>query len=170
MYSIEIKFRDETQPSQKIPMGDGIDLLSAVEKMLTEDAHLEIRPVLSTENSITVSGKTTLYGEVVSIGGESIPHVALRLLNGSLGYYRVATLGIAQKLGERIYTRVGVRGTAEWTTTDFTLIDFVVEEMTEYRDIPLPDALASLRELTHDAYGQVADIEALIDDLRGRDE
>jgi hypothetical protein len=171
-YHIEVKFCGDNHPAETIPAGDTADLFATLEKLIAhQNTLLEIRIVINnSSDTLGIQGKTTLYGEVISIGGAETPHIVLRQLDGTLGYFQVANLGLAQKLGERIYTRVGVYGTATWDVNTSNLLDFSIEELTPYQATPLQDAIQSFAALTHEFYEAVPDIDAMIDEARGRND
>ncbi len=136
-----------------------------------------VKPEMPIETEVfALKGKTTLYGTVVRIGGEDPPRVTIRLVNNNQLFNcnilnrRGTGLAIARQLGQRLYTRVGLRGTAHWNPNDMSLDYFVVEEITEYRGTGIAQALESLREVAGHYYEAVSDIDAFISDARGNDE
>jgi hypothetical protein len=87
--------------------------------------------------------ETTIYGEVVDVGGVT-PNVHL----DCVGHGKVkASLSreLAIQLAPRLYQVVGLRGMA--TEVDGEITDFSVTEVTPYRYQPGTDPCAGLREL-----------------------
>ncbi len=121
----------------------------------------------------TIQGKTTLYGTVISVGGEDPPRVKLRLINSMAMICRVTRrdgLKVARELGQHLYSVVGVRGTAIWDVRDMTLLDFHVEELTPYRQTSIENAIESLYKIAGKDYEDVDDIDMVIAEIRGSDE
>jgi hypothetical protein len=121
----------------------------------------------------SIKGKTTLYGMVVGVGGVDPPRARIRLLNGVLfncNITRRDQLMIARQLGERLYTEVGVYGTARWDARDMSLQYFAIERLTEYSKKPITDSLESLRAVVGEYYDRIDDIDEFIADVRGTDE
>lgn len=127
-------------------------------------------------DEFVIKGTTTLYGTVIAVGGEDPPRVRLRLIGMgktrefNLADRRGSGLALARQLGQRLYTKVGLRGTAHWDPYDMSLVYFAAEELTEYRETRLSQALESLSDLAGQYYEIVSDIDALVSDARGNDE
>jgi hypothetical protein len=119
--------------------------------------------------NILLRGKTTLYGTVVRVGGENQPTVQIRLLDGNIQTCEIRTQNIARQLGERLYSRVGVRGTATWDRRDMSLQSFRIEQVTSYRQRPMPEVLEIMHNATGQYYEGINDIDGLIADVRGND-
>ena len=129
---------------------------------------------INVSEAIYVEGRTTLYGFLTGVAGENPPRARLRLLDGTTFECHITdrkNLQVARQLGQRLYTDVGVRGNARWELRDDLVLDyFLIQEVTEFSSVPIEQALNSLREIAGVDYARVDDIEALINDLRGRDE
>lgn len=121
----------------------------------------------------TFSGKTTLYGTLIRVGGESPPRAGIRLITGNYVTCNITereNLRIARQLGERLYTEVGIYGTARWDLRDMSLDHFLIEQLTEYSRKSVDEALESLSIVAGKYYDRVSDIEKLVADIRGADE
>jgi hypothetical protein len=121
----------------------------------------------------TITGKTTLYGKVIGIGGEEPPRARLRLLNGvkfNCHITRRHELRIARELGQKLYSVVGVKGMARWDSRDMSLQYFLIEQLTPYVPKPVSQALDSLSQAAGKYYEDVSDIDMLVADMRGNDE
>lgn len=117
-----------------------------------------------------ISGKTTLYGIVIGVYGEDPPRARLRLTNGNVLSFRITrrnALEVARQLGQRLYTRVGVKGVADWDARDMSLLDFRIDEVTNYVPRPILESVADLRAIVGHYYGGVDDIDSLVAELRG---
>ncbi|MBI1278921.1 MAG: hypothetical protein GC179_12405 [Anaerolineaceae bacterium] len=120
----------------------------------------------------TSSGKTTLYGTVISVGGVEPPRASIRLSTGNIQVCHITRgqdLQIARQLGQRLYSEVGVYGTARWDLRDMSLDHFLIERVTEYSKKPVDQALESIYDIVGNYYSNV-DIEQLITEIRGTDE
>lgn len=118
-------------------------------------------------------GKTTLYGTLIGVGGVNPPRARLRLLNGNLVNCNITernNIQVARQLGERLYSEVGVYGTARWDLRDMSLNYFQIERITEYSRKPVDEALHALYSIAGENYDRVGDIEQLIAEIRGTDE
>lgn len=129
---------------------------------------------IKAEEAGYIFGDTTLYGFLTGVAGESPPRATLRLLDGTSFSCNVTeknSLEVARQLGQRLYTEVGVRGNARWEYRDNLVLDyFLIEELTEFTPIPIEQALDALHDLAGEDYAAVDDIDALVNELRGRDE
>lgn len=121
----------------------------------------------------TITGKTTLYGTVIRVGGENPPRAKLRLLDGTLITCNITEtniLKVARELGRRLYSMVGVHGTARWDTRDMSIEYFLIDELTPYTPTRVGQALEALYNVAGEYYDSVPDIESMIADARGTDE
>lgn len=113
----------------------------------------------------TVVGETDIYGVVSRIGGAD-PKIRITLDEG----YPIScstTHQLARQLGSRLYERVGLRGTAIWNTSDWSIQSFRVTEILEYQDTPLREAIAELATASGpSAWADETDIEQAIAKLR----
>lgn len=74
-----------------------------------------------------LTGETTLYGEVKRVGGFK-PRVVLKTIQGDT-IYCDASKALAQELGRRLYTEVGVRGQAKWNMQTLRIDAFIIESV-----------------------------------------
>lgn len=133
---------------------------------ITRDVPIEVQ-------ESRVSGTTTLYGVVVRIGGEKTTTVQMRLLNGDLLSCEIKgnqRRSIARQLAQRLYTEVGITGTAIWDTREWILEDFVIERITEYSPKGVAAALQSLYETMGTHLEAIEDINSFLSELRGENE
>jgi hypothetical protein len=153
------KYRTDTEFWSK----NGVQQQLAV---VTQNTRIELDTPL-------ISGKTTVYGTVIGIGGEDPPRVRIRLIDGRQLYCNITRrddLRVARQLGQRLYQRVGLHGTARWDVRDMALVDFVVETVTEFVQKPISEAISNLYNVAGEYYEAIDDIEELIRDVRGNDE
>jgi len=115
-----------------------------------------------------IVGTTTLYGELLRIGGENPPTAQIRLARSMSLTCDVKTTELASKMAARLYEEIGVRGTAKWDVESREIKAFRVEELTEYNKTSLSSAFESLREVAGKYYEEIEDVNAFVADLRGR--
>lgn len=115
-----------------------------------------------------IVGTTTLYGELLRIGGENSPTAQIRFARSTSLTCDVKTTELASAMAERLYEAIGVRGTAKWDSDSRELKAFRVEELTEYRKTSLSSAFESLREVAGKYYEEIEDVNAFVAELRGR--
>ncbi len=114
-----------------------------------------------------ITGQTTIYGEIVRVGGVE-PKVEVKLISGQT-LYCPFDFELASQLGVLLYQMVGLDGDARWNTQNFEIEDFRVTGISDYRNVPLSDAFQSLSEIAGDYYSNVDDVTAYIADLRRDD-
>lgn len=115
-----------------------------------------------------IYGTTTLYGKLLRIGGDNRPTALLGLSEELTLNCRVKTTELAGTMAKRLYEIIGVRGTAKWNVARYRPAEFTVEELTEYRQTSLTEAIESLREVAGKYYEEIEDVNAFVADLRGR--
>jgi hypothetical protein len=124
-------------------------------------------------SSPTISGKTTLYGTVISVGGESPPRATLRLLSGDKFTCHITEREdflVPRKLGEKLYKEVGVFGMARWDLRNMALDYFLIEQVTDYAKKPIDQALGELNQIVGKYYDSIDDADALVAEIRGTNE
>ncbi len=117
--------------------------------------------------SATVTGTTTLYGELLRIGGNP-PVARIRFIDDITKSCPVQSTDLAREMATRLYEIIGVRGKGVWEVGSMELRDFKIEQITEYRQTSLTKAFESLREVTEKYYVEIEDVNAFVADLRGR--
>lgn len=123
-----------------------------------------ITPETRIEPIPLVAGSSTIYGEVISVGGVE-PAARIRLPSGELVSCAV-TRALAKQLGEKLYSWVGLRGTGKWASKDLTLKEFVGEGISSYEDTPVSEAMAELSQMVGHYFAEVEDVEQHVSELR----
>jgi hypothetical protein len=113
---------------------------------------------------------TTFYGTIRRIGGDNPPRAWMRFHDGKSFSCRVQTLALARTMAKFLYERVGVSGVAQWDIRNMSLYEFRIEELLDYRQTPVKEAMNHLRDAIGDYYDDIEDVEAYIAELRGNDE
>ena len=114
-----------------------------------------------------LEGTTTIYGRVESVGGKQKPRVFLSLLKTPSLHCDVSE-EMAIKLAPRLYTWVGVVGRATWNADDHSLEAFEIEDLTPFKDTPLPEAVKELSKVTEKSWKEEKDVIGAIKRLRGK--
>lgn len=114
-----------------------------------------------------LSGSTIIFGEIVRVGGVE-PRVEIKTINGKTLYCKFPK-ELATQLGNRLYSITGLRGQAKWSTPEHEIVEFDVEGVTPYGDIPLNEALRGLGEIAGEHYSDIDDVTGYISSLRGEE-
>lgn len=114
-----------------------------------------------------IRGETTLYGTVERVGGVR-PRVKLRLANDNYMHCDAST-GLAQQLGSRLYTEVGLDGAARWDPRDGSLVYFQAQAITGYDPVDARLAFEELAEASDGEFEGIADLDSFIASLREED-
>lgn len=115
-----------------------------------------------------VTGTTTLYGELLRIGGDNPPTARMRFIDGMAKSCPVESTDLARSMARRLYETLGVRGKGEWEAESMQLHTFRIEQLTEYRKTSLSKAFESLSEVAAKHYADLEDVQAFVADLRGK--
>lgn len=120
-----------------------------------------------------VEGETTIYGTVTSIGGDNPPRAILLLANGDKLRCNITERGglrVAKELGKRLYSEVGVKGIARWNLSDMSMSFFRIDEVLDFEDRPITEALSNLYPTLGVELEKIDDLEAYFSDLRDEEE
>jgi len=114
-----------------------------------------------------LTGETVLYGQVVRVGGKT-PTVWLDVNNGDKTriIYCDVSQEIAETLGKKLYTFVGLRGHAKWDAETLDLKHFRIEEITSYEDGTLLDGVNELRKIAGKFFEDIHDVDQFVSDIR----
>lgn len=99
----------------------------------------EVRAVLHPNSSVEIpssayiSGYTTIYPYIKKIGGTR-PSIAMRINANDPFIYVQTSEEQAKKLGERLYSVVGLTGFAKWARDTKELVDFKIDKILDYQD------------------------------------
>ncbi len=123
-----------------------------------------LRPDTHVPNVPRVRGVTTLYGQVVRVGGRR-PRVMVETVDGQTVYCDVAP-EVARELGRRLYTQVGVYGEIRWDGRDMSMRNGHVERLTDYGQVRIDQSILELEQQIGQHYADVADVERYVSALR----
>lgn len=119
--------------------------------------------------TLEVEGETTLYGQLIGISGMKPPEARLILFDGRNFKCRVTernNLSVARELGKRLYTEIGVRGFARWNMHDMSLTFFRIDELLEYHEIPITDAIENTYRVAGHHLEKIEDVNTYFTMLR----
>lgn len=115
-------------------------------------------------NVAILTGQTTIYGEVMSVGGVN-PRITLRTINNQTIYCDTNVV-LAKKLAEYLYAQVCVAGTAEWSPDTLELEKFKIEEIVDYQKTSPVEAFQELSQLFGTQFKNVSDVKGFVTAVR----
>lgn len=126
-----------------------------------------VRPptILKIVKDAPLTGETTIYGKVESVGGASSPAVWLRQSDGTRFQVSIS-YDMAPDFGKKIYSWVGLRGYAQWENDDGSLQSFKLIEILDYDQMPLTEAFDQLTQKIGGFFEEIDDVNAFVEDLR----
>lgn len=125
-----------------------------------------IRPPLpiSKTRPIILSGLTTLYGTLESVGGRE-PKAKMRLEQGRTSFD--VTQEQARLLGQRLYTKIGVRGYAKWDAHTHAITSFQFIDLLQYQEVPFTEAIKKISQEFGHCFASI-DVDEFTKAQRGR--
>ena len=112
-----------------------------------------------------ISGETTVYGKIERVGGAT-PKVVIRTgENKSISC--AVSEELAKNLAQRLYSWMGMRGTGTWSTEDYTMEEFNIEEISTYEDQPLEKSINELSSLIGKYWQNEEDVISAVSKIRG---
>jgi len=132
----------------------------AVVAKLTPDTGKLLIP----RKTYNIQGKTTLFGELVTVGGAE-PSCRIRLYNGSLVTAK-ADKDLVKSLGGRLYEKVSLRGIATWNSITLEMTNFDALEILPYKETPPSTLIKALQKIDPNAWSEVGSIPTTIKELR----
>jgi hypothetical protein len=129
-------------------------------------ASAEITPYtnLKINQSFFIKGETTIYGQVIRIGG-SEPKVRVQTDDGK--YFSVVTTAKnAKELSKHLYERIGVKGLARWKKENHELEEIKLKSFIFLSNVPLTERLKGLSNLVGSYWIDVDNPDDYIESLR----
>ena len=130
-----------------------------------KDVIATITPDTTVERKPLLTGETTIYGQVVRVGGRT-PRVMIEMVDGST-IFCDANIDIARTLGGRLYQVVGLAGIAEWDSKTLAMDTFTIKAILPYEATSFKEAMAELAEMTKSYYADITDVPKYIASIRG---
>lgn len=139
-------------------------------EMFVRNGNVKLEAVILPKTEIpehpVITSKSTLYGRIIRVGGTR-PRVMFETATGKTLFCLVRNEILARRLGERLYTWVGLKGVAILDSDSLEILDFRVEEMTNYEGtLPLSEAIAELSSLAGKYYADIGNVEKYVESLR----
>jgi len=114
-----------------------------------------------------ISGKTTVYGKIQSVGGKD-PNVHVETPSGVTVICKV-DIDQARILAGRLYDWVGLSGKARWDSEEFKIQDFIVESIINYSPGSARRGLDELRAIAGKYFSDIQDVNKFVGELRNDD-
>lgn len=115
-----------------------------------------------------ITGKTTIYGVLLRIGGATEAKALIKPYSGD-SITCSLNQNLAKQIASRIYTEIAVSGTAYYDTSDFSIQRFEIEEFLEYKETPITQALKGLYEISPEAWADIPNVNEHIQRLRSEE-
>lgn len=123
-----------------------------------------ITPSTNTEVSGLIYGRTTIYGQILRVGGKK-PRVTVETTSGFPIFCDVS-LELAQDLGRRLYEFAEFSGTAAWNPHSWEIRKFHIETFTP-SNIKTPEqTMNELRGLVGQYFNDIDDVESYVSSIR----
>jgi hypothetical protein len=169
---------------EELPDGDGYADLKAVETIANAARQIggkiyvtrpgnRRNPIFSAdatsheviEQRLIVSGQTSIYAEVLRVGGATGLRCSIRPVDGEgIVYCSVATRDLSRKLGDQLFQRVIVHGTARWLTRTWRLVGLQIQSVTIPNVRTLSESAAAIIKANDAAWSEVEDPQSLLGD------
>ncbi|MEM9214631.1 MAG: hypothetical protein AAGD25_09820 [Cyanobacteria bacterium P01_F01_bin.150] len=133
-------------------------------ELATCNGMIESLAILTPDTEIpdthSISGETTLYGEIMRVGGAE-PKIQFRTLSGQI-IYCSASKDVVKRAGMKLYTEVGLNGTAAWNSETLEIDTFHVTGISDYQEGSLVEAFEAFRATVQDSFDHVEDVDQLV--------
>lgn len=113
----------------------------------------------------TIKGITTIYGEVIRVGGQRGARAELKLNSGSILEIKIKK-DTAKALGSRMYETVGLQGEAVWNISSGEIESFTVDQMLNYVETPLNKSFELLKNEFGSYFEDIDDVDSFVSSLR----
>jgi hypothetical protein len=137
-------------------------------EFFTQNGRLESLAVLTPETQIPdiypLSGETTIHGEITRVGGAE-PKIQFKTLDSHIIYCSTSK-AIAKKAGAKLYTKVELRGLAEWNSETFEIENFHVIDISDYEQTLPSEAFEELANLIGDSFDNIKDVDRFVSEIR----
>lgn len=132
------------------------------------DVIATITPDIKIERKPLLTGETTIYGQVVRVGGRT-PRIMIEMVDGKT-IFCDASIDIARTLGGKLYQVVGLSGIAQWDSKTLVMDTFAIKAILSYEASSFKEAMARLAEMTKSYYADITDVPEYIASIRGGSE
>ena len=123
----------------------------------------------SLTQNLLVSGDSSLTGKVERVGGATEQKCGLRVPGRSwMLHCKVESVDAARQLGQHLYEKVTVHGTAKWLRTNWRIVAFSIRDVYRPQLSASGELIESLRSAGGSDWDRVADPAAFIEGKNGR--
>jgi hypothetical protein len=126
-----------------------------------------ITPDLNVYVTTELTGFTTLYGEVLRLGGLD-PKVEFKPVNGRV-LYCPASKEIVLRLREHLYQQVAAHGLAVWDALTLEVTRFDIQDFESFAAGAASESLTALREQFGSYFDQIDDVDDWVSAVRRGD-
>jgi hypothetical protein len=116
-----------------------------------------------------IMGEAEIYAKIERVGGIKKPKVTIRLLEDKTIDCDIDDIELAKRLAHRLYDWVGLVGDARWNIKDYSITEFKIADITEYKEMPLSETMENLSDNLADDYKDVKDVIGYIKQIRRGD-
>ena len=126
-----------------------------------------ITPSTELPEVTSISGETTLYGEITRVGGADSknPKIQFKTIDGELIYCNTSKL-LAEIAGTKLYKQVGLIGIARWNAETFEVEEFFVTAISEYEHSSPAEAFSALSEQFGSMFDSIQDVSSFVEAVR----
>jgi hypothetical protein len=137
-------------------------------EFLTLNGKVESLAIITPETKIpekySISGETTLHGEITRVGGAE-PKIQFKTIEGDI-IYCSTNKEIARKAGTKLYNKDEIQGTAEWNSETLKIESFHVTNISDYEEIRLSGAFKELSELIGSSLDYIDNVDDFVSEIR----
>lgn len=137
-------------------------------EFFTQNGKLESLAILTPETQIPdiypLSGETTVHGEISRVGGAE-PKIQFKTLDGRI-IYCSTDRATAKKAGAKLYTKVELRGRAEWNSETFEIENFHVIDISDYEETSPLEAFEELANLIGESFDSINNVDNFVSEMR----
>jgi hypothetical protein len=118
--------------------------------------------------ALFIEGETSLTGEVKRVGGATQMRCALRVpFQHRLLFCRVANADVARQLGDALYKKVVVQGTAQWIKGSWRVHGFCIEAVKQLKRGSLRKSLDALRAAGGEGWDKIENPAHFLEEVAG---
>jgi hypothetical protein len=128
-------------------------------------AAAQILPDVEILKPNSIRGRTTVYGKCERVGGATRQTMRIRLLTGEACNFVVKSKSLAQKIGTRLHTVIGVEGEAWWEAHTLRMQKFVADNLLDYNPTSPKETFSELAK-SADGFWDTIDPDEYVKRLR----
>jgi hypothetical protein len=118
--------------------------------------------------ALFIEGETSLTGEVKRVGGATQMRCALRVpFQHRLLFCRVANADVARQLGDALYKKVVVQGTAQWIKGSWRVHGFCIDAVKQLKRASLRKSLEALRSAGGEGWDKIDNPAQFLEEVAG---